>query len=207
MPRFENYGLCHHCKIKKDFLICSDCCICICQDCLEQSSHFKCKKCINNATCNFNQLCYDCQINHYDMINDFIAIGDCESSYDIFDIIVNLFVEENGCELNEIILKEENNKKIYKVGLVDKPEYKDNALYLLTSLIPKLVIEKNKKILFHCYAGISRSVTFAIAYLMVINNLSVESAYNLIKSKRSCIQPNYGFIQTLNEFHKIIKNI
>jgi protein-tyrosine phosphatase len=140
------------------------------------------------------------------MINEFIAVGDCESSYEEFDIIVNLFLEDNGCELNQIILVIDNGKKIYNVGLIDKPEYKDEALYLLSSIIPELVNEKNKKILFHCYAGVSRSATFAIAYLMITNNLSVNDAYNIIKLKRNCIQPNDGFMQTLNDFNKIIGN-
>ena len=67
-------------------------------------------------------------------------------------------------------------------------------------------MRKNKKILFHCYAGVSRSATFAIAYLMITQELSVESAYNLVKSKRSRIHPNHGFIETLNAFNKIIMN-
>ena len=206
MPRFENYGYCNECKLKIDFLICSDCCKCICVDCLPISNHSRCQKCQTNATCDASEKCYNCQINHYDMITDLIAVGDCESSYDNFDIIINLFLEDNGCDLNQIILVEDEGKKIYNLGLIDKPEYKDTAFYLLSYIIPELVKYKDKKILFHCYAGVSRSATFAIAYLMVTHELSVEDAYNLVKSKRSVIHPNYGFIEALNEFSKIISN-
>ena len=102
MPRFENYGSCNECKIKNDFLICSDCCKCICNDCLSITSHYRCQKCQESATCNISELCYNCQINHYDMITDYIAVGDCESSYDDFDIIVNLFMETNNTTMGEI---------------------------------------------------------------------------------------------------------
>jgi dual specificity MAP kinase phosphatase len=140
------------------------------------------------------------------MITDLIAVGDCESSYEDFDIIVNLFLEDNGCELNQVVFVEDNYKKIYNLGLIDSPEYKDTALYLLTYIIPELITQGNKKILFQCYAGVSRSATFAIAYLMVTLKLSIDDAYNLVKSKRSIIHPNYGFVEALNEFSKIIIN-
>jgi len=206
MPRFENYGYCNHCKLKKDFLICSDCCICICEECLIVSNHNRCQKCHTSATCDTSEICYNCQINHYDMITDLVAVGDCEASYDDFDIIVNLFLEDNGCDLKQVILVENDGKKIYNIGLIDSPEYKDTAFHLLKNIIPELINYKDKKILFHCYAGVSRSTTFAIAYLMVTLNLSIEDAYTLVKSKRSMIHPNYGFMDALKEFNKFIIN-
>lgn len=204
MSKFKIFNVCNKCKLKKDFLICSECYMCICNNCVNNCDHYNCEKCDDSITCNTDKICYDCQICHYNMITDLVAVGDCESSYKDFDIIVNLFGEDNGCELNDIIIKETNGKKIYNVGLIDKPEYKNNALYLLTSIIPKLYEEKNKKILFHCYAGVSRSATFAIAYLMIIEKISMNNAYNLVKSKRYIIQPNNGFIKALIKFNLII---
>jgi len=206
MSRFKIFNVCNKCELKKDFLICSECYMCICNDCVNNYDHYYCKKCDDSITCNIDKICYDCQICHYNMITDLVAVGDCESSYKDFDIIVNLFGEDNGCNLNDINIKEFNGKKIYNVGLIDKPEYKNNALYLLISIIPKLYHEKDKKILFHCYAGVSRSATFAIAYLMVVKKLSMNDAYDFVKSKRSIIQPNNGFIKTLIKFNKLINN-
>jgi protein tyrosine phosphatase len=194
-----NYGLCNDCKLKKDFLVCADCCVCICLDCLNKYNHDLCKKCKKNATCNMHKKCYDCQIGHYNMITKSVAVGDCESSYDEFDIIVNLFGEFNGSYLDEIVFVEENNKKIYNVGLIDKSKYKDNALALIKYLIPELMTYSNKKILFHCYAGVSRSATFAIAYLMKKHKLTKDEAFNLVKTKRPAIYPNYGFLKILDE--------
>ena len=200
MPRFNNYGVCNECELRKNFLICSDCCICVCFDCLNKYNHDKCIKCEQTATCNINKICYDCNINHYNMITEYVAVGDCDASYDDFDIIVNLFGEYNGCDINQITLVMDRDKKIYNVGLIDRPEYREIALSLLKVLIPELVLEKNKRILFHCYAGISRSATFAIAYLMKNNNLSFYNAFALVKLHRSIIHPNSGFIEILNNF-------
>ena len=56
------------------------------------------------------------------------------------------------------------------------------------------------KILFHCYAGVSRSATFAIAYLMKTNMITVDKAYELVKMKRNMINPNKGFMEALHKF-------
>jgi len=63
--------------------------------------------------------------------------------------------------------------------------------------------EKSKgTVLVHCVAGISRSTTLVLAYLMKYKNMSLKDAYNLVKSKRKIIKPNPGFWSQLVEFEK-----
>jgi len=45
----------------------------------------------------------------------------------------------------------------------------------------------------HCAAGVSRSASIVIAYLMKINHWTFENAYSFVKSKRKIIDPNFGF--------------
>lgn len=52
------------------------------------------------------------------------------------------------------------------------------------------------KVLIHCLAGISRSATIAIAYLMLRHGQSVESAVMEVRRKRG-IRPNEGFLRQL----------
>lgn len=52
-------------------------------------------------------------------------------------------------------------------------------------------------VLVHCMAGVSRSATIVIAYLMAENNMSYSEAYNYVKDKRSIIHPNSGFRRQL----------
>jgi len=87
----NRYGNCKECDIKiqnDDYLICSDCCRYICYSCLdmfnETYNHIRCIKCKEYATCSNSNICYDCNICHYDMITPTIAVGDCESSYEEF---------------------------------------------------------------------------------------------------------------------------
>jgi predicted protein tyrosine phosphatase len=55
-------------------------------------------------------------------------------------------------------------------------------------------------VLIHCYAGVSRSATIVIAYLMRQHLLSLKDAKSLLRSKRPCISPNDGFISQLEAY-------
>eukprot|EP01129_Flabellula_baltica_P001240 TRINITY_DN11134_c0_g1_i1.p1 TRINITY_DN11134_c0_g1~~TRINITY_DN11134_c0_g1_i1.p1 ORF type:complete len:321 (+),score=53.75 TRINITY_DN11134_c0_g1_i1:125-964(+) len=55
-------------------------------------------------------------------------------------------------------------------------------------------------VLVHCNAGVSRSASVVIAYLMRRNNMTFEEAYNQTKSVKSDIKPNDGFMRQLKEF-------
>ncbi len=51
-------------------------------------------------------------------------------------------------------------------------------------------------------AGISRSVTLTIAYLMSYFGMSMHSAYQFVKEKRPTISPNLNFMGQLVEFER-----
>ncbi|KAG8002554.1 Dual specificity protein phosphatase 7 [Nibea albiflora] len=57
-------------------------------------------------------------------------------------------------------------------------------------------------ILVHCLAGISRSVTVTVAYLMQKLNLSLNDAYDFVKRKKSNISPNFNFMGQLLDFER-----
>uniref|UniRef100_A0A8B9QTH3 protein-tyrosine-phosphatase n=1 Tax=Apteryx owenii TaxID=8824 RepID=A0A8B9QTH3_APTOW len=56
------------------------------------------------------------------------------------------------------------------------------------------------KILVHCEAGISRSPTICMAYLMKTKKLRLEEAFDYIKQRRSLISPNFGFMGQLLQY-------
>lgn len=63
----------------------------------------------------------------------------------------------------------------------------------------------NSRVLVHCLAGISRSATIAIAYIMKRMDLSLDEAYRFVKEKRPTISPNFNFLGQLLDFEKKIK--
>lgn len=56
----------------------------------------------------------------------------------------------------------------------------------------------------HCQAGVSRSSTIVIAYLMSYSNLTMHQTYQFVKSKRSIVAPNFNFMGQLMELEQFL---
>jgi protein-tyrosine phosphatase len=138
------------------------------------------------------------------MITDNIAIGDHRSSYDSFDVVVNLCYPENKMNHRQILISY-FPKTIITVGINDRPD--EDMLSLLLKIIPHLERMYNEnnniRILFHCYAGISRSSSVAIAYLMAIYKIRLEKALEIAR-RRPIVNPNQGFYEGLRKFEQKI---
>lgn len=64
-------------------------------------------------------------------------------------------------------------------------------------------IDKNRKstsVLVHCWAGVSRSATIVITYLMKKYEFSFDEAHSFVKKKRRQIYPNPGFVRQMRNF-------
>jgi protein-tyrosine phosphatase len=140
----------------------------------------------------------------FDMITDTIAVGSLYSSYDSFDLIVNMAFryDGNGFKRHIITRCTENGKEIIRVGIHDIPT--EPLDIMLIELIPFLLkyIKKHPthRILIHCQAGMSRSGSVAIALLSKLYSISFEDALAFAKQKRPMIQPNEGFIKMIEMY-------
>ncbi|XP_002738179.2 dual specificity protein phosphatase 7-like [Saccoglossus kowalevskii] len=61
-------------------------------------------------------------------------------------------------------------------------------------------------ILVHCLAGISRSVTVTVAYLMQKLAWSLNDAYDYVKKKKENISPNFNFMGQLLDFERTLSS-
>lgn len=144
-------------------------------------------------------------------ITNRIAIGDRNTSYQPYDIIVNLNYPDNGIGYGELqeIIDEQNNKLIIRIGIPDVPSESQNMTLLLNKLMPRLAYyylsNPRSTFLFHCYAGVSRSATLCIAMLMKLFYLPAKDAYQIAKQGRPIINPNQGFVDALLRFEEKLK--
>ncbi|XP_072410398.1 dual specificity protein phosphatase 2 [Chiloscyllium punctatum] len=56
------------------------------------------------------------------------------------------------------------------------------------------------RVLVHCQAGISRSATICLAYLIHTQRLPLEEAFDFVKQRRGVISPNLSFMGQLLQF-------
>ncbi|XP_023833889.1 dual specificity protein phosphatase 22-B [Salvelinus sp. IW2-2015] len=59
---------------------------------------------------------------------------------------------------------------------------------------------KGEGCLVHCLAGVSRSVSLVVAYIMTVTGLGWQEALAAVRVARPCAGPNLGFQRQLQEF-------
>lgn len=85
--------------------------------------------------------------------------------------------------------------------LEDLPGYELNTE---TQVLPclRFIDEGEGGTLVVCTAGMSRSATICIAYMMKYKGYSYDEAFALAKKARFYVHPNAGFVQYLKNFEK-----
>ncbi|EGD75152.1 hypothetical protein PTSG_06806 [Salpingoeca rosetta] len=69
----------------------------------------------------------------------------------------------------------------------------------LSDVLPQAFafIRTADRVLVHCNAGVSRSVSVALAYCIVEKGVALSAAFEDLKAKRPAVRPNAGFWQQL----------
>lgn len=62
--------------------------------------------------------------------------------------------------------------------------------------------QSGQGVLVHCQAGVSRSATVVIAYLMKHTLMTMTDAYKYVRSRRPVVSPNLNFMGQLLEFER-----
>jgi hypothetical protein len=135
------------------------------------------------------------EINH---IIDNIYLGDCSHTQDellklgisyVFNMTPNHYREYD---------------KLIEVKIPLEDSFKQNITDIFPTAIEQVkeLNDEGLKIYIHCYAGISRSASFVIYYLMKYHKMNFENSFKYVRDKRYCIQPNASFVEQLKYLEK-----
>lgn len=113
----------------------------------------------------------------------------------------------NACpELPNTPLPDSDKPLYLRIEILDKPDvdlksHFDEVADMIEEIrLASGVYSENGKTLVHCVAGVSRSASLVIAYLMKYHKKTLKEAYEHVKSARSQIRPNSGFFKQLMDY-------
>ena len=89
----------------------------------------------------------------------------------------------------------------FHVNILDRPDVNIKDHFQKTFDFINDMRSRKKNVLVHCHAGISRSATMVIAYIMQSEKKSLGEVYKFVLSKRHQISPNMGFLSQLMTFN------
>ncbi|KAG9308411.1 phosphotyrosine protein [Chiua virens] len=74
-----------------------------------------------------------------------------------------------------------------------------------TAFLRAALSDPNARVLVHCMEGVSRSTSVVAAYLIAEFGWSPAQAIQYIKSRRRAAEPNFGFVQQLQEYAESLR--
>jgi len=139
---------------------------------------------------------------HYDKILDNLYLGAFEARFDpTFGAIVTLVSPPEFRYISQTHpISLEHTNQVLVIPISDAGDDKigphlQNGIDFITKHI------KDKKVLVHCMAGISRSPSMVIAYLMS-TGMDMPKAYWHVRDKREIISPYPAFIKEIADHFK-----
>ncbi|XP_065069098.1 dual specificity protein phosphatase 3-like [Rhopilema esculentum] len=153
--------------------------------------------------------------NRLDEIVSGLYVGDCSAATSLECLhvlgITHVLNAAEGIDFNQIMTGHafyEGTAIIYHgISADDKDtfdlqkHFEEAANFIRDAIGTKDHPKGNAKILVHCMAGVSRSATFAAAYLMRDHKLNVREALRTMLDKR-VIFPNDGFFKMLAQLQQ-----
>ena len=146
------------------------------------------------------------------IIENKLYLGDIHQAYDK-TILKNLKITHiiNCTHLirNQFQNDKQMNIKYIKLNIGDQEtsniaqHFDQTYNFINNALFNK---DNDNRVFVHCHAGVSRSSTIVIAYLMKKNSYQFQTAFDYVKKCRQFIDPNPSFIKQLKQFQKELFN-
>jgi len=97
----------------------------------------------------------------------------------------------------------EQQYQYLRIAILDLPsanirKHFDSAI----QFIDEALCRKGNNVLVHCSAGISRSPTLVLAYMIKKYRMTLDEAFSKMRSLRQIVDPNMSFVMQLREWEK-----
>mmetsp|Transcript_17472 Transcript_17472/g.24248 ORF Transcript_17472/g.24248 Transcript_17472/m.24248 type:complete len:253 (+) Transcript_17472:32-790(+) len=134
----------------------------------------------------------------------------------------NLFLSSVLSAQNRLLLKKHNIKTVITLSVAAHNYYPDEFTYHHLPIIDNSSAPINKyfeqafdlieqsltngqAVLVHCEAGLSRSPTIVLSYLMKKQKVNLRKAFYYLKNRRPIVEPNFGFINKLFQYEQTLE--
>ena len=139
-------------------------------------------------------------LNDINQITDTIYLGNIEGAFNVKKL-QKLGIRKVLTVMSDFGNHYPENMFIHKsIDVVD--DYETNLFPYFKECL--LFIDGYDKVFVHCAAGMSRSPTMVIAFLMWKKKMSLNTAIKFVKNKRPEISPNLNFMRQLEMFQDLL---
>ncbi|CAH1788616.1 unnamed protein product [Owenia fusiformis] len=150
-------------------------------------------------------------------------VGDTKLDLQIAEVLPGLYLSSQDVAADVDILEQHDITHILNVASMIENWFPDDFKYLKIEIldIPESDISKHfpecfkfidealgskGRVLVHCNAGVSRSATIVIAYIMRTERMTLQEAHSKVAGVRPCIRPNAGFQHQLKTYEKLLQS-
>ena len=146
--------------------------------------------------------------NHIDKVLNHLYIGNIYTALNEDILIENNIEVIVNCTTDIPFLENDFIKDGYRCPLEDdkSKEQIDNMLASLDSILDIIRghTENKQNVFIHCRAGVQRSATIVVGYLMKYNHMSLGRAMTYLKHIRDCVfYPQPNFIESLQKYERL----
>jgi hypothetical protein len=127
-------------------------------------------------------------------------IGGVDDVYDPNFIKIVTPTHIINCTVNERMYYGEFICERLRISLKDDDTDDINLILEGAKKLNEFIKMKNSIVIVHCAAGMSRSVTIVLAWMIIYKNYKFKEAYDYVSEKRPIMRPNkfyYNFLKSL----------
>lgn len=138
-------------------------------------------------------------LNNCNQILPFLYLGGVDAVADA-ECVVERGIRAVVCCLRDFEFPAKDLSKDLEYHRVDVEDISREPIELFFPEATEFIhswVSREKPVLVHCRAGVSRSASVVMAYLMTYQSYSLHDAFFLVRSRRSCVSPNVGFMEKL----------